>query len=153
MDEQCGSLRTSSNLSTDIAIAQGRRNIAVFPNRAQVLLQDFGRGTIVEPIKTGIPMKKEKYTEDELFDLSVLVGNWESVNLHPTVIIYRNGDTYLLSLIHMNETSKQASPTTYEIQEDENGYFISYNLKRLSVGYDTRLDMLKLSSLGDYMRN
>lgn len=98
-------------------------------------------------------MKKEKYTEDELFDLSVLVGNWESVNLHPTVIIYRNGDTYLLSLIHMNETSKQASPTTYEIQEDENGYFISYNLKRLSVGYDTRLDMLKLSSLGDYMRN
>lgn len=93
-------------------------------------------------------MKKEKYTEDELFDLSVLVGNWESVNLHPTVIIYRNGDTYLLSLIHMNETSKQASPTTYEIQEDENGYFISYNLKRLSVGYDTRLDMLKLSSLG-----
>lgn len=98
-------------------------------------------------------MKKEKYTEDELFDLSVLVGNWESVNLNPTVIIYHNGDTYLLSLIHMNETSKQASPATYEIQEDENGYFISYNLKRLSVGYDTRLDMLKLSFLGDYMRN
>lgn len=53
----------------------------------------------------------------------------------------------------MNETSKQASPATYEIQEDENGYFISYNLKRLSIGYDVRLDMLKLSSLGDYMRN
>lgn len=94
-------------------------------------------------------MKEEKY----LFDLSVLVGNWESVNLHPTVIIYRNGDTYLLSLIHMNETSKQASPATYEIQEDENGCFISYNLKRLSVEYDARLDMLNLSSLGDYMRN
>lgn len=94
-------------------------------------------------------MKKEKY----LFDLSVLVGNWESVNLNPTVIIYRNGATYLLSLIHMNETSKQASPATYEIQEDENGYFISYNLKRLSIGYDARLDMLNLSSLGDYMRN
>ena len=94
-------------------------------------------------------MKEEKY----LFDLSVLVGNWESVTLNPTVIIYRNGDIYLLSLIHMNETSKQASPATYEIQEDENGYFISYNLKRLSVEYDERLDILKLSSLGDYMRN
>jgi hypothetical protein len=94
-------------------------------------------------------MKEEKY----LFDLSVLVSNWESANLHPTVIIYRNGDTYLLSLIHMNETSKQASPATYEIQEDENGYFISYNLKWLSIGYDARLDMLNLSSLGDYMRN
>lgn len=94
-------------------------------------------------------MKEER----ELFDLGVLVGNWESVNLHPTVIIYRNGDTYLLSLIHMNETTGQASPATYEIQEDENGYFISYNLKRLSVGYDVRLDMLNLSFLGDYMRN
>jgi hypothetical protein len=94
-------------------------------------------------------MKEEKY----LFDLSVLVGNWESVNLHPTVIIYRNGDTYLLSLIHMNETTGQASPATYEIQEDEDGYFISYNLKRLSVEYNARLDMLKLSSLGDYMHN
>ena len=100
-------------------------------------------------------MKEEKYIEESgrPFDLSVLVGNWESVNLHPTVIIYRNSDIYLLSLIHMNETSKQASPATYEIQEDENGYFISYNLKRLSVEYDARLDMLKLSSLGDYMRN
>lgn len=93
-------------------------------------------------------MKEERY-----FDLSILVGNWESVNLHPTVIIYRNDDTYQLSLIHMNETIRQASPATYEIQEDENGYFISYNLKRLSIGYDTRLDMLNLSSLGDYMRN
>ncbi|WP_276965108.1 DUF3876 domain-containing protein [Bacteroides graminisolvens] len=94
-------------------------------------------------------MKVEKY-----FDLSVLVGNWESVNLNPTIIIYRNDDdTYLISLIHMNETSKQASPATYEIQEDEDGYFISYNLKQLSVEYDARLDMLKLSSLGDYMRN
>ena len=101
-------------------------------------------------------LNQAKTNPDErrkIFDLSVLVGNWESVNLHPTVIIYRNGNTYLLSLIHMNETSKQASPATYEIQEDENGYFISYNLKRLSIGYDVRLDMLKLSSLGDYMRN
>lgn len=91
--------------------------------------------------------------KEKIFDLEILVGNWESVNLNPSVIIYRNGDTYLLSLIHMNETSRQASPATYEIQEDENGYFISYNLKRLSVGYDARLDMLELSSLGDYMRN
>lgn len=91
--------------------------------------------------------------KEEIFDLEMLVGNWESVNLNPTVIIYRNADTYLLSVIHMNETSRQASPATYEIQKDEDGYFISYNLKRLSIGYDARLDMLKLSSLGDYMRN
>ncbi|GHT06742.1 hypothetical protein FACS189423_11630 [Bacteroidia bacterium] len=94
-------------------------------------------------------MKKAKKS----FDLSVLVGNWESVNLNPTIIIYRNSETYLLSLIHMNEHTKQASPATYEIQENDNGYFISYNLKRLNLSYDVRLDMLKLSLLGDYMRN
>lgn len=53
----------------------------------------------------------------------------------------------------MNETSKQASPATYEIQEDEDGYFINYNLKRTAISYDTKLDLLTLSALGDYMRN
>lgn len=91
--------------------------------------------------------------EEVLFDLSVLVGTWESVNLNPTVMIYRNGDRYLLSIIQMNETSKQASPATYEIQEDDGGYFIYYNLKRTAISYDAKLDFLTLSALGDYMRN
>lgn len=94
-------------------------------------------------------MKEEKYTPD----LSVLVGNWESINLNPTVIIYRSGESYLLSVIHMNETSKQASPATYEIQEDEEGFFINYNLKRTAISYDIKLDILTISTLGDYMRN
>lgn len=98
-------------------------------------------------------MKEEKFTDESLFDLSVLLGTWESINLNPTVIIYRNGNSYLLSVIHINETSKQASPTTYEIQEDEDGFFINYNLKRTDISYDTKLDLLTLSALGDYMRN
>ncbi len=91
--------------------------------------------------------------EEILFDLSVLVGTWESVNLNPTVMIYRNSDSYMLSIIHMNETSKQASPATYQIQEDEDGYFINYNLKRTAIGYDAKMDLLTFSTLGDYMRN
>ena len=91
--------------------------------------------------------------EEILFDLRVLVGTWESVNLNPTVLIYKNGDSYLLSIIHMNETSKQASPATYEIQEDEDEFYINYNLKRMTVSYDTKLDMLTISALGDYIRN
>jgi hypothetical protein len=65
--------------------------------------------------------------KNQLFDLDTLTGNWESVNLNPTIIIYRDGNTYLLSIIHINETSKQANPATYEIQEDESGYYLSYN--------------------------
>lgn len=91
--------------------------------------------------------------EAKNINLDRLVGNWESINLNPTVIIYRNGESYLLSVIHMNETSKQASPATYEIQKDEDGFFITYNLKRTAIGYDTKLDMLTISVLGDYMRN
>jgi hypothetical protein len=86
-------------------------------------------------------------------NLDSLVGNWESINLNPTVIIYRNGNSYLLSIIHMNETSKQASPATYEIQEDEDGFFIACNLIRTAISYDTKLDLLTISALGDYMRN
>lgn len=97
-------------------------------------------------------MKEKEYT-GRLSDLSVLVGNWESINLNPTVIIYKNENSYLLSVIHMNETSRQASPTTYEIQKDEDGFFISYNLKRTAISYDLKLDILTLSALGDYIRN
>lgn len=91
--------------------------------------------------------------ETKNINLDRLIGNWESINLNPTVIIYRNGNCYLLSVIHMNETSKQASSATYEIQEDEDGFFINYNLKRTPISYDTKLDILTLSTLGDYMRN
>lgn len=89
----------------------------------------------------------------ENINLDRLVGNWESINLNPTVIIYRSGESYLLSVIHMNETSKQASPATYEIQEDEDGFFINYNLKRTAISYDIKLDILTISALGDYIQN
>ncbi len=91
--------------------------------------------------------------EREYFDLSVLVGNWESVNLNPTVMIYNNVNSCLLSIIYMNETTRQASPSTYEIQEDEQGYFISLNGKRTAVSYDVRLDTLTIATMGDYIRN
>ena len=87
------------------------------------------------------------------FFLDRLVGNWESINLNPTVMIHRNGENHQLSIIYMNETTKQASPSTYEIQEDENGYFVYLKGKRTSLTYCQRLDMLTIATMGDYMRN
>lgn len=86
--------------------------------------------------------------KEERFDLSVLVGNWESINLNPTIIIYRNGNSYLLSVIHINETSRQASPATYEIQEDEDGFFINYNLKRSAISYDIKIGYINPFRIG-----
>ena len=91
--------------------------------------------------------------EEILFNLDVLIGNWESVNLHPTVMIYKNDKGYLLSIIYISETTQQAQPATYEILTDEIGYYIFCDLKRLSVTHDSKTDLLTLSSLGDYMRN
>ena len=39
---------------------------------------------------------KEYYPSFNLFSI---VGTWESVNLNPTVIIYRNDKEYLLSIM------------------------------------------------------
>ena len=90
---------------------------------------------------------KEDYPSFNLFSI---VGTWESVNLNPTVIIYRNDKDYLLSIIYV---TKQASPSTYEIQQDGSQYFISTVSKRLYIDYDPAKDVLSISSQGDYLRN
>lgn len=92
---------------------------------------------------------KEDYPSFNLFSI---VGTWESVNLNPTVIIYRNNKDYLLSIIYVSETTKQASPATYEIQQGSQ-YFITAASKRLYIDYDQGKDVLNISSLGDYLRN
>lgn len=93
---------------------------------------------------------KEDYSSFNLFSI---VGTWESINLNPTVIIYRNDREYLLSIIYVSETSRQASPATYEIQQKGSQYYIAQVSKRLYVDYDPAKDILSISSLGDYLRN
>ena len=89
---------------------------------------------------------KEDYPSFNLFSI---VGTWESVNLNPTVIIYRNDKEYLLSIIYVSETTKQASPATYEIQQDGSQYFIAHCiLNGLYIDYDPAKDVLSISSLG-----
>ena len=93
---------------------------------------------------------KEYYPSFNLFSI---VGTWESVNLNPTVIIYRSDKENLLSIIYVSETTKQASTATYEIQKEDSLYFIAPAPKRIYIDYDPAKDVLSLSSLGDYLRN
>ena len=93
---------------------------------------------------------KEDYPS---FNLFFIVGTWESVNLNPTVIIYWSDKEYLFSIIYVSETTKQASPATYGIQQDGIQYFIATAFKRLYIDYDPAKDVLSISSLGDYLRN
>ena len=41
------------------------------------------------------------------FNLFSIVGTWESINLNPTVIIYRSDKEYLLSIIYVSETTNR----------------------------------------------
>ena len=69
---------------------------------------------------------------------------------------YFTGDLhkeYHLSIIYVSETTKQASPATYEIQQDGSQYFIATASKRIYIDYDSAKDVLSISSLGDYLRN
>ena len=93
---------------------------------------------------------KEDYPSFNLFSI---VGTWDRVLLNSTVIIYRNDKEYHLSIIYVSETTKQASPATYEIQQDGSQYFIATASKRIYIDYDSAKDVLSISSLGDYLRN
>ena len=50
---------------------------------------------------------KEDYPSFNLFSI---VGTWESVNLNPTVIIYRNSKEYLLSIIYYRKPPNRLHP-------------------------------------------
>lgn len=97
--------------------------------------------------------KEENNMEiNQSFKLSAIVGTWESLNLHPTVMIYQSGKKFLLSMLHVSDNG-QAQPATYEIQKEDNRYFIVSAFKRLYIGYDKIKDSLSISYYGEYLRN
>lgn len=104
---------------------------------------------------TDIENNSRHETEAEYCDrlrLDDICGTWESVNLNPSLIIYLDHSKYLLSIIHI-ASSGQASPSTFEIQSDENGYFISPGGRLSALSYNHLRDELSLDGYGNYMRN
>lgn len=97
--------------------------------------------------------KEENNMEiNQSFKLSAIVGTWESLNLHPTVMIYQSKKKFLLSMLHVSDNG-QAQPATYEIQKEDNRYFIVSAFKRLYIGYNKVKDSLSISYYGEYLRN
>ena len=103
-----------------------------------MILINCSKSTTLKVGKSNLPSPKHCFSE---------------FNLNPTVIIYWSDKEYLFSIIYVSETTKQASPATYEIQQDGSQYFIAPASKRLYVDYDPAKDVLNISSLGHYLRN
>ena len=100
-------------------------------------------------------MKKKEENNtgvNQSFKLSVIVGIWESLNLHPTRMIYQSKKKFFLSMLHVSDNG-QAQPATYEIQKEDSRYFIVSAFKRLYIGYDKIKDSLSISYYGEYLRN
>lgn len=89
---------------------------------------------------------------NQSFTLPAIVGTWESLNIHPTVMIYQSGKKYLLSMLHVSDNG-QAKPAVYEIQKEDNRYFIVEAFKRLYIGYDAVKDSISIFYYGEYLRN
>ena len=89
---------------------------------------------------------------NQSFTLPAIVGTWESLNLHPTVMIYQSKKKYFLSMLHVSDNG-QAKPAVYEIQKGDNRYFIIEAFKRLYISYDVVKDSISISYYGEYLRN
>ena len=89
---------------------------------------------------------------NQSFTLPAIVGTWESLNLHPTVMIYPSKKKYFLSMLHVSDNG-QAKPAVYEIQKEDNRYFIVEAFKRLYIGYDAVKDSISIFYYGEYLRN
>ena len=89
---------------------------------------------------------------NQSFTLPAIVGTWESLNLHPTVMIYQSKRKYFLSMLHLSDNG-QAKPAVYEIQKEDSRYFIVSAFKRLYISYDAVKDSISLSYYGEYLRN
>lgn len=89
---------------------------------------------------------------NQSFTLPAIVGTWESLNLHPTVMIYQSKRKYFLSMLHVSDNG-QAKPAVYEIQKEDSRYFIVETFKQLYISYDAVKDSISISYYGEYMRN
>lgn len=87
-----------------------------------------------------------------LMRMDDLCGTWESVNLNPSLIIYRDRSRYMLSVIHVAE-SGQAAPSTCEIEREERRCLIKLQGRPARLSYDPLRDELSLEGYGSYLRN
>lgn len=55
-------------------------------------------------------------------------------------------------MLHVSDNG-QAKPAVYEIQKEDNRYFIVEAFKRLYIGYDAVKDSISIFYYGEYLRN
>ena len=81
----------------------------------------------------------------------VLCGNWESVGNKPDVLIFKEGDTYKVTIFKRSAIRRKLKPETYLLMEDNGNVFFNTGF-RIDVAYNEATDVLTFSPNGDYVR-
>ena len=76
---------------------QSYRNTGILPY-SQIGRKCYYRVSDIENLINQSQIKKLTTMNTKNISLDRLVGTWESINLNPTVIIYKNGNSYLLNV-------------------------------------------------------
>ena len=84
-------------------------------------------------------------------DPDKLCGSWTSVEGKPDVLIYREGDTYKVTVFARSGKTRRLKPQTYLLVEENGNLFINTGY-RIDVAYNEATDVLTFSPNGDYVR-
>jgi|GEM_PF-124685 len=80
-----------------------------------------------------------------------MCGNWESVGNKPDVLIFKEGDTYKVTIFKRSAIRRKLKPETYLLMEENGNVFFNTGF-RIDVAYNEATDVLTFSSNGDYIR-
>ena len=80
-----------------------------------------------------------------------MCGNWESVGNKPDVLIFKEGDTYKVTIFKRSAIRRKLKPETYLLMEDNGNVFFNTGF-RIDVAYNEATDVLTFSPNGDYVR-
>ena len=80
-----------------------------------------------------------------------MCGNWESVGNKPDVLIFKEGDTYKVTIFKRSAIRRKLKPETYLLMEDNGNVFFNTGF-RIDVAYNEATDVLTFSPNGVYVR-
>ena len=80
-----------------------------------------------------------------------MCGNWESVAGKPDVLIFKEGDTYKVTIFKRSAIRRKLKPETFLLMEDNGNVFFNTGF-RIDVAYNEEADVLTFSPNGDYIR-
>ncbi len=89
--------------------------------------------------------------EENMDSRASLCGNWESVAGKPDVLIFKEGESYKVTLFRRKGISRKLTPETYLLQQENGNMFINTGF-RIDVAYNEAADVLTFSPNGDYIR-